>query len=240
MLTLSGFAQVVAVENSRGRFYSVKLETPEEVTFDATLWTDGASGILRPPVLEGIFFFTGYLAGSTSLELTTFVPAPPPHSDEPPSPTIVNVTGCPSGLTPLVDHVVVDVEVYLREKKTKITVPFKFYLRGSRWETRRSALRTNCFVHFLGTLESASSAELDQFAVLREMQTSVEGSPSPQSRARKPWVGRAKRAHSPTPGSSDIPSPDQQGLLPAISSPNQLKLEDRPLKRGRTKVTPAD
>lgn len=244
MLALTGVAQVTAIETSRGRFYSIKIETPEEVTLDATLWTDGDDGIIRPPVLDGIFIFTGYLATSTSLELTSFVPALPNQSEAATPPTVVNVTGLPTGPNPVTDHVMVNVEVYLKEKKVNIVVPFKFYLRGKRWENRKAVLlRPGSVVHFLGTLESATTAELDHFVLFRGLETSPEGSPASPGRARKPLAAtRAKRAHSPSPGSSLARGSDLADLLSAEvlpSPPNpadvETKQEDRPLKRGRAK-----
>lgn len=224
MLALTGYTHVAEITKSSGRFFAINMSTPEGVTLPATLWTDSEEGVLRKPEEGSVYYFSGYLSGPSSLELTCLVPVP--ESDEPAPPTIVTVTGAITGPRQVDNHVEVEFEVFVKDTKSTSSVTHKLELHGSRWESRKRILQPGTLIHATGTLDSLTSSSVDELWLVKPPRVTGGSSPSGSPRReRRPFPGCLRRG-APLADEGTEGTPEQA----------EVKVEGRPFKKVKGKI----
>jgi hypothetical protein len=160
MFTLFGFAQVLDLLETRGRFRKFSLRTPEGFIFEASLWM--VLELLENPVEDEVFSFSGFCPSEGQVLLTAFRPAVGIDPSR-----IPPTTTCTTGTVIKLEEDNFTLEYYSYNKATKVSVPVAHtvVLRGDRWERRRAVLRPGTQVQVLGTLDGPSKTDCDDFWV---------------------------------------------------------------------------
>jgi len=174
MLTLSGFAQVLEVMETKGRFRLFKLRTPEGFIFEGSLWT--AEGHLEPPAEGELFSFSGFCPSADSLTLTAFRqvqgldPARVPATTSSVAGTITSVEE---------DQFFLEYLSYNKDTRSSSAFAHTVLLGGDRWARRKAVLLNGIQVQVLGSLHAPSTTDPDDFWVF----FSRDSCPSPVKKA---------------------------------------------------------
>lgn len=160
MLTLFGIAQVLDIQESKGRFRAFTFQTPEGFSFQGSLWI--TEGVVDEPVEGDVFSFSAFSPSIGVATMTGF------HLLQGLDPMTAPPTGSSiSGKIVKVQEEDFAVEYLAYDKPTKRNVPIVHtcILRGDRWASRKSVLLSGNQVHVLGTLEAVDTTDCDNFWV---------------------------------------------------------------------------
>jgi hypothetical protein len=160
MFVAFGFAQVLHIAETKGRFYRFNMQTPEGFIFDASLWM--VLDLLETLVEGELFSFSGFCQAKGQMSMMGFRPAfGMDPSKLPPTST------CTTGTITTVQEDDFELEYQAYDKETKTTLPLAHtvLLRGDRWEKRKTVLRTGTQVQVAGTLDGVSATDCDEFWV---------------------------------------------------------------------------
>jgi len=208
MLTLFGVAQVLSIQESRGRFKAFTFQTAEGLSFQGSLWI--TEGLLDEPVEGDVFSFFAFSPSVGVATMTGFRllqgldPTTSPRTGTSISGRIVNVQE---------DDFAIEYLAYDKATKQNVPVLHTCFLQGDRWASRKSVLRSGNQVHVVGTLEAIDSTDCDNFWV----SFPKDPEPSPRKKIFKDaFTGR--QVHSKPLGG--ILGSDEEGLSVNQPSPS--------------------
>lgn len=218
MHTLSGFAQVSTVVKNSGSLNVIKLETPEGLIFDAKYWSDGDDGVLHKAEDGEIYSFSAHVSDISGswLTLTTFIKVDMSKCAASP-PTISNVMGTITGPSTVGDDFFLSYDIF--DKKTSSTVSgiHKVLLRGSHWGNRKAVLRVGTIVQIIGTIESISTTDADNFWIFKGVSSSSTPSPKKERKAFSPLLKRKVPLHDPTTAHPTLVEVEEERSLPKLA-----------------------